>query len=801
MVTTELLDALPMAVVLVDPAQRISGWNAAAEALYGYPRVVAAGAPFLELLFEDGDRHTAAALIAAAAQGRPWEGDFRVRRSDGALLVSSFRLAPAGAGSASAWLATDGLDQGLAEQERSVLLSAERAARSTAEEALGLVEAILTSAPVGIAVFDLDLRYVRVNDAYAQLSGVPAADHVGGQLGDVLPLQADVAADLRRVVTTGRTILGRNVELVTDAGGNDQRSFTVSYFPVRSTAGALVGAGLTLFEVTEAKRAEAERAALLRTAEAAHQRLSILATASTVLTTTMELEELLARLTRVLTPMAADWCVIELVGRDGRVEHVAASHRSRDAAHDLATALRAAPVGVDGEGPIAEVLRSGQARLVGPEAIRELAARVQMHASVIVPIESRGRVLGVLILATEGDRGLDDDDLDLAVEIAHRAALALGNARAFQQEHEIAESLQRALLPTTVPVIPGLELAVRYVAATDGASVGGDWYDVLPFDDGTTGIVVGDVVGHDIAASTSMGQIRSALRVYAWEEHARPAAALGRVDRLFDKLGLAYATCLFGVLDLGASTFRWSNAGHPPPLLLRDGVATFLTDGNGVLLGISAGEGMDEATTDLQEGDLLVLYTDGLVERRDESLECGLERLAAAAQRAGVTDPEVLCEALLEALVPATATRDDDLAILVARVSCQEPAPGIHRLEFEPVAASVALTRGFTAGVLEGAGWRAQVDTAVLLVSELVTNAVRHARGPCSLVVSFHDDSVEFAVEDGEPQVPVPRNAGVLDESGRGILLVGALADRWGVRTFAGGKATWFELSRSPSEE
>ena len=407
----------------------------------------------------------------------------------------------------------------------------------------------------------------------------------------------------------------------------------------------------------------------------------------------------------------------------------------------------------------------------------------------------------MLILATEGDRGLDDDDLDLAVEIAHRAALALGNARAFQQEHEIAESLQRALLPTNVPVIPGLELAVRYVAATDGASVGGDWYDVLPFDDGTTGIVVGDVIGHDIAASTSMGQIRSALRVYAWDEHARPAAALGRVDRLFDKLGLAYATCLFGVLDLGASTFRWSNAGHPPPLLLRDGVATFLTDGNGVLLGISAGEGMDEATTDLQEGDLLVLYTDGLVERRDESLECGLDRLAGAAQRAGVTDPEVLCEALLEAMVPATATRDDDLAILVARVSCQEPAPGIHRLEFEPVAASVGLTRGFTAGVLEGAGWRAQVDTAVLLVSELVTNAVRHARGPCSLVVSFHDDSVEFAVEDGEPQVPVARNARVLDESGRGILLVGALADRWGVRTLAGGKATWFELSRSPSEE
>ena len=134
-----------------------------------------------------------------------------------------------------------------------MLLRAERAARSTAEEALGLVEAILTSAPVGIAVFDLDLRYARVNDAYAALSGIPAADHVGGQLGDVVPLQADVAADLRRVVTTGRTILGRQVELMTDSGGDEQRSFTVSYFPVRSTAGVLVGAGLTLVEVTAAR--------------------------------------------------------------------------------------------------------------------------------------------------------------------------------------------------------------------------------------------------------------------------------------------------------------------------------------------------------------------------------------------------------------------------------------------------------------------------------------------------------------------------------------------------------------------
>ncbi|HEV2759259.1 MAG TPA: SpoIIE family protein phosphatase [Acidimicrobiales bacterium] len=808
-VATELLDALPMAVVLVDKSRRVTVWNTAAETLYGHSRTEAIGVDILDVLFDGDDRGPAAELFEAAAQGRAWEGDFRVQRRDGVLLVSSFRLAPAGPGIGQAWLATDGIDQGLAEQERSVLLSAERAARATAEEALGLVEAILTSAPVGIAVFDLDLRYVRVNNAYAALSGVPADDHVGGQLDDVLPLQADAAADLRRVVTTGRTILGRHVELVTDVADEEPRSFTVSYFPVRTTGGVLVGAGLTLVEVTEAKRAEAERAALLRRAEAAHQRLSILATASTVLTTTMELDELLARLTRVLTPMAADWCVIELIGRGGEVEHVAVSHRSREVANGLAEFLRSAPVDVSGDGPIAEVLRTGQARLALAPTVEtlvtraakdrgrpELAERFNLQSSVIVPIESRGRIFGVLILSTEGDRRLDDDDLDLAVEIAHRAALAVANARAYQQEHEIAESLQRALLPTTVPAVEGLEIAVRYVAATDGALVGGDWYDVLTFADGTTGIVVGDVVGHDIAASTSMGQLRSALRVYAWEEHARPAAALGRVDRLFDKLGLSYATCVFGVLDLGASTFCWSNAGHPPPLLVRDGKATFLVEGSGTLLGVTAGAGTEEAVTDLREGDLLVLYTDGLVERRGESLEVGLDRLAAAAARAAKGDAEVLCQGLLDALVPPSATRDDDLAILVARVRTQEPDSGVHRLPFDPKPESVALTRGFTAGVLEGAGWREQVDTAVLLVSELVTNSVRHAEGPCALVVSFAGDVVELCVEDGDPSPPKPRPAGVLDESGRGFVLVDALADDWGVRPVPGGKATWFALGR-----
>jgi len=650
---------------------------------------------------------------------------------------------------------------------------------------------------------------VRVNDAYAAMSGVPAAAHVGTPLGDVTPLHPEVGADLRRVVTTGRTILGRQIKHAAGAASGDERYFTASCFPVRTTTGSLAGAGLTLVEITQAKRDEAERAALLERAEAAHQRLSVLATASTVLTSTMELDQLLTRLARVLTPTAADWCVIELLDAAGTVEHVSVSHRDEVAAEDLAAVLRANPIALDADGPVAQVVRTGQAFLASPGSIEaalrqaardrgqpDLASRFSLRSGAVVPIKARGTVHGVLILSTDGDRLFDDDDLDLAVEIAHRAALAVSNARAFQQEHQIAESLQRALLPATVPSVPGLQLAVRYLAATVGASVGGDWYDVLAFGDGATGIVVGDIVGHDIAASTSMGQLRSVLRAFAVEDHVTPSAALARVDRLFDGLGLPYATCVLGVLDPSRSTLRWSNAGHPPPLLLRDGTATFLTEGSGVLLGVTAGEGLREASTELREGDLLVLYTDGLVERRGESLERGLDRLATAAVSAAVDDAESLCDALLESLVPTLATREDDLAILVARVRPEAQPPGVHRLAFEPVPESAALTRGFASGVLQARGWATEVDTAVLLVSEVVTNAVRHATGPCALVLTLDDDVVEVAVEDGDARFPATRSRRGLDEGGRGLVLVGALAHAWGVRPLPGGKATWFRLAR-----
>ncbi len=673
----DILQAVPLAVVVADRSLKVIEWNHAAEVLYGHPASEALGASLVEVLFEEEDRPGAVDLFESVRGGTPWEGDRRVRRRDGHLLVSSFRADHLG-DRGLVWTATDGMDLGLAEQERNVLLSAEHAARRMSEEALGLVEAIITSAPVGIAVFDLQLRYVRVNDAYAEMSGVAAEVHVGGRVGEIVPLPSEVGADLRRVVTTGRRILGQAVVL--EGPEESSRYFTVSYYPVRTTAGVLVGAGATVIDVTEAKRLEGERADLLATAEDARRRLALLATASTVLTTTMNVDELLDRLARVLTPGAGDWCIIQVRGRNDDMEHVAVSHRDRAAADELRIFLCDNPIRAEAAGPISRVMASGVAQLVGPEdiddALRtsaedrgrpEMATGFDVRSSVVVPIEARGHVEGVLVLSTDSTRTFDENDLDLAVEIAHRAALALGNARAYQQEHQIAESLQRALLPATVSSVEGARFAVRYLAATDGASVGGDWYDVMPFADGSVGLVVGDVVGHDLAASSAMGQLRSVLRAFAYEDH-RPAHTLARLDRLFEPLGLSYATCIFGTLDPASRIFRWSNAGHPPPMLIRGDTVEFLDGGASPLLGATGGAHVTEECMNVQDGDLLVLYTDGLVERRNEALNEGLERLVKAGALAGPRTADAVCDRLLRALAPVGAERSDDVAILVAAV-------------------------------------------------------------------------------------------------------------------------------------
>jgi serine phosphatase RsbU (regulator of sigma subunit) len=236
------------------------------------------------------------------------------------------------------------------------------------------------------------------------------------------------------------------------------------------------------------------------------------------------------------------------------------------------------------------------------------------------------------------------------------------------EEHRIKESLQRAVLPARLPVVEGAELAARYLPADEPSLVGGDWYDAFCLPDGSVAVATGDVVGHDLDAAATMGQVRNALRAYAFGEDG-PATVLARLNRLIIGLGDdGLATALFGRLDPAQRTFRWASGGHPPPLLIGASGARFLPDPAGMMVGATPTADYADAQTGLDPGDLLVLYTDGLIERRDRDLVAGFAALVLAAGDLAGQPAEAVCAALTDRLLP-DQEHEDDVCMLVLRLA------------------------------------------------------------------------------------------------------------------------------------
>jgi serine phosphatase RsbU (regulator of sigma subunit) len=281
-------------------------------------------------------------------------------------------------------------------------------------------------------------------------------------------------------------------------------------------------------------------------------------------------------------------------------------------------------------------------------------------------------VLGAITLGmVDGARRYGEEDLQMAADIGRRAGLAVDNAQLFAKEHEVAVALQRAMLPR-VPHIAGLEISAHYFAGSERADVGGDWYDVLPLPDGSVGVAIGDVMGHDLIAAAAMGQLRSVLRSYAWEGH-RPSEVLERLDRLVQGLGMAQlATCVYGRLlpSEDGALLRYANAGHLPPVVQRrDGGVDVLDGGKSVLIGAPGGaSNRPDGSAQIGRGSTLILYTDGLVEDRETDIDAGVARLCALV--AG-HDPALgvarLCDRLLDELL--VGERTDDAAVVAVRIS------------------------------------------------------------------------------------------------------------------------------------
>jgi PAS domain S-box-containing protein len=456
----------------------------------------------------------------------------------------------------------------------------------------------------------------------------------------------------------------------------------VSMSPVFDGEGRLTNFVGVQADVTARVQAEAEREAAYRAAERAQGRLSVLAGVSASLSTTLDVAEALNRMAQELVPAIADWCAVDMTEPQG-IRRVAVAHRDPGR---LAALQSVPPTAGPGGTTVSAVLASGQpqlfsvidddrlAELAGPPERLALLREVGLRSGLVVPLRARSRVLGALSLGLADDtRRYDEDDLSMAADIGRRAGLAVDNAQLFGKEHEVAVALQRAMLPR-VPHVDGLEISAHYFAGSERADVGGDWYDVLPLPDGSVGVAVGDVMGHDLIAAAAMGQLRSVLRSYAWEGH-RPSEVLERLDRLVQGLGMAQlATCVYGRLlpvD-GGALLRYANAGHLPPVVQRrNGEVEVLNDGKSVLIGAPGGAGetgRPDGSAFIPHGSTLVLYTDGLVEDRETDIDAGVARLCAlVAGHDPALGVSTLCDRLLDELL--TGPRTDDAAVVAVRIS------------------------------------------------------------------------------------------------------------------------------------
>lgn len=441
-------------------------------------------------------------------------------------------------------------------------------------------------------------------------------------------------------------------------------------------------AALAIDNSASYERARAARAE----AEAAGQRLALLARASEALAVADDLDQALRRLAALVVPQLADWSIVTVLDDDGVAREVGVAHRDPERVDAVAEYARRRTSTMTPDSPLATALRTGapvvvdalsEAVLVGSQAdpdVLALARTLEPHGVVVAPLVARGQVLGAFTFVTSSGRGPHRPaEVDTALDVANRAAVVLDSARSAFQARRLAESVQRSMLGIATPG-PGLEVATRYRAAYVDRQVGGDWYDTFRRPDGPTVVTIGDVMGHDVAAISAMAQLRTVMRATAWSMRHSPAEVLRTTDEISAQLGPGtFATVVTAdVLPAadGSAVMRWSNAGHLPPAVIDpDGTVTLLqTDAVDVPLGVVAGSGRRDHQTVLAPGATVVLYTDGLIERRGEDYDARLLDLCRALRDLAHEDLDTLLEKLLVDLAGATG-HADDVALIALRVT------------------------------------------------------------------------------------------------------------------------------------
>ncbi|MGW4349507.1 SpoIIE family protein phosphatase [Streptomyces sp. NPDC004690] len=653
-------------------------------------------------------------------------------------------------------------------------------------------DAVLHSVREGVIIVGEEGRLLLANDEAHRLLDLPA-DAEGR---DMRALGLDAAtADL----------LASGVTVTDELHPVGERLLAVNQRPTDLDGGPS-GSVATLRDSTELR-------ALAGRAELARERLSLLYDAGVGVGTTLDVTRTAEELAEVAVPRFADFVTVDLydaVLRGEDPEPGAALRRT--AVGGIRDDAPLYPVGrqfrfVD-TSPQAAGLRTRRAVLEprletatgwlaqDPERTARIVA-YGIHTLITVPVRAGTVVLGLVdFWRSEKPGPFDTEELALAEELVARAAVSIDNARRYTREHGMAVTLQRSLLPRRLPEQSALDIAYRYLPAQAG--VGGDWFDVLPLSGARVALVVGDVVGHGLHAAATMGRLRTAVHNFSALD-LPPDELLGLLDELVGRIDqdepgdgpgapVIGATCLYAIYDPVSRRCAVARAGHPPPAVIAPGgEVTFADVPAGPPLGLG-GLPFETAELELPEGSRLVLYTDGLVEDRQRDIDTGLAELRAALASAGPS-PEETCRAVLDARQPFRPV--DDVALLVARTRALA-ADRIAEWDVPADPAAVGEVRAAVTARLAQWGLDEQAFTTELILSELVTNAIRYGAAPIR-VRMLRDRALICEVFDGGSTSPHLRYAAATDEGGRGLFLVAQLAERWGTRYTAAGKVIWAE--------
>ncbi|SNS11458.1 SpoIIE family protein phosphatase [Actinacidiphila glaucinigra] len=661
-------------------------------------------------------------------------------------------------------------------------------------------DAVLHAVREGVLILDGDRRLLLANDEARRLLDLPADAEGRPVTGLGLEERAcELLASGRdatdEVLPAGERLLVLNNRHTDRNGG-----------PPGSVA--------TLRDATELR-------ALSGRAETARTRLRLLYDASMGIGTTLDITRTAEELAQVAVPRFADYVTVDLAvrvlrgdeplaGPSVEMRRVAVSGvRDDHPLYPTGHPLLFVPSSPQAAGIVSgrAVLEPRLADSPGWQAQDpERGARVVgfgIHSLICAPLSARGVLLGMVnFWRSQAPEPFDEEDLSLAEELAARAAVCVDNARRYTREHAMAVTLQHSLLPRELPQLTALDAAYRYLPAQAG--VGGDWFDVLPLPGARVALVVGDVVGHGLHAAATMGRLRTAVHNFSTLD-LPPDELLGHLDELVGRIDLndsgptgdgaapagttvAGATCLYAVYDPVTGTCAVARAGHLLPAVVHpDGTVEFPDVPAGPPLGLG-GLPFEAVELTLPEGSSLVLYTDGLVEDRDRDIDEGLELLRRSLSEAG-RDPEQTCRDVFKAMLPARPS--DDIALLVARTRVLNPA---HVADWD-VPGDPAAVSGVRAAVqrqLAAWGLEELSFTTELLLSELITNAIRYGAEPIQVRLIL-DRVLICEVSDAGSTSPHLRYAAATDEGGRGLFLVSQFAERWGTRYTPEGKVIWAE--------